>query len=58
MKTKYAQLMFSIALMLSSNLFAMNLGAQVPGKQYISFSSLRSGNLEIYVIDTDGKKSS
>ena len=55
MKTKYAHLAFGIALVLSSNLFAMDLSAQVPGKQYISFSSLRSGNLEIYVIDTDGK---
>ena len=54
MKTKYAQLVFGIALVLSSNLFAMNLSAQVPGKQYISFSSPRSGNFEIYIIDTDG----
>ena len=54
MKTKYAHLVFGITLVLSSNLFAMNLSAQVPDKQYISFSSLRSGNLEIYIIDTDG----
>ena len=55
MKTKYAHLVFGIALVLSSNLFVVNLNAQVPGKQYISFSSLRTGNLEIYVIDTDSK---
>ena len=54
MKTKYAQLMFGIALVLSSNLFAMNLSAQVGGKQYISFASLRTGDLDIFVIDTDG----
>ncbi|MYB93947.1 DUF5050 domain-containing protein [Candidatus Poribacteria bacterium] len=54
MKTKYAHLAFGIALVLSSSLFVMNLSAQVLGKQYISFSSLRSGNLEIYIIDTEG----
>ena len=54
MKIKYAHLAFGIALVLSSNLFAMDLNAQAPGKQYLSFSSLRSGNLEIYIIDTDG----
>ena len=53
MKTKYAHLAFGIALVLSSSLFVMNLSAQVLGKQYISFSSLRSGNLEIYIIDTE-----
>ena len=54
MKTKYAHLAFGVALVLSSNLFTMDLSAQVPNKQYISFSSLRSGNLEIYIIDTEG----
>ena len=54
MKTKYVHLAFGIALVLSSNLFAMDLSAQVSTKQYISFSSLRSGDLEIYIIDTDG----
>ena len=54
MKATYAHLAFGIALVLSSHLFAMDLTAQAPGKQYLSFSSLRSGNLEIYIIDTDG----
>lgn len=55
MKMKYAYVVFGIVLVLSSNVFVMNLSAQVPGKQYISFSSLRTGKLDIYVIDTDGK---
>ena len=55
MKIKRAHLMFAFALALSSNLFVMNLSAQVPGEQYISFSSNRTGNLDIYVIDTNGK---
>ena len=54
MKIKHTYFVFAFALALSGNLFVMNLSAQVPGKQYLSFSSLRSGNLEIYVIDTDG----
>lgn len=53
MKIKQTHLMFGIALLLSS-LLVVPVGAQVPGNQYISFSSLRTGNLDIFVIDTDG----
>ena len=55
MKIKRAHLLFGFALAFCSNLFLMNLSAQIPDKQYISFSSNRTGKLDIYIIGTDGK---
>lgn len=55
MKVKRVCLMLGFALALNNNLFVINLSAQIPGKQYISFSSNRTGKWDIYVIDTNGK---
>ena len=55
MRIKRVRLLFGFTLVLCGNLFVMSLGAQVSGKQYISFSSIRTGKLDIYIIDTNGK---
>lgn len=51
MKRQYVRTRFGIALMLS--LFLMSLNAS--SAPYISFSSNRTGNYDIYVIDTNGE---
>ena len=55
MKIKRTYLLFGFTLALCSSLFVTDLSAQVLDKQYISFSSNRTGKLNIYVIDTNGE---
>ena len=49
---KYTHIAFGMTLLLSLSLFSINAGADT----YISFSSNRSGNFDIYVMNADGAR--
>ena len=55
MKRKRIGIVFGVAFVASNILFPMNVYAQEPGVRYVSFNSDRTGNHDIYIIDTNGR---
>ena len=55
MKRKYLSMIFGLVFVASSILLLTNVYAQEPGVRYVSFNSDRTGNHDIYIIDTNGK---
>ena len=55
MKRELTYTVLGIALLFSYFAFAVNICAQASEVEYIAFSSMRDGNHEIYLMDTNGK---
>ena len=55
MKRKYMSMIFGVVFMISRMPLLMNVYAQEPGVRYVSFNSDRTGNHDIYIIDTNGR---
>jgi TolB protein len=55
MKRNLIYIMSAVALLLGSNLLTINVRAQDSGVGYITFSSNRRGNYDIYMIDRHGE---
>ena len=55
MKNKLAYIMLAVVMLLDSVLFTINIIAQDTAVEYISFSSNRNGNYDLYIIDRHGE---
>ena len=55
MKHRLTCTVLAVVFLLSSSLFTINVRAQDSGVGYITFSSNRSGNYDIYMIDRHGE---
>ena len=55
MKRKYFGMILGVVFLASSILLLTKVYAQEPGVGYVSFNSDRTGNHDIYIINTNGK---